>query len=254
MIDIADIEPAISEAGERRAHGSIITLGIGLTECLRTANYGEALPLAIAARKLAAYESPSFAAGMDAVLGVIYADLPAGDRGDNLRRAIERFEAALRVYTEHDHPRQWAMTQTNLGAAYADLSAGDRGDNLRRAIECFEAALRVYTESDLPRDWAMTQRNLGTAYADLPTGNLSGNLLRTIECFKAALRVYTESDFTREWAITQANLAAAYYRLPTGDRGDIECSEEAARGFAAADMETAAQVARAMAEALGRQK
>ncbi len=41
--------------------------------------------------------------------------LPTGDRGENLRLAIERYEAALRVRTEEAAPHQWAMTQNNRG-------------------------------------------------------------------------------------------------------------------------------------------
>jgi hypothetical protein len=104
----------------------------------------------------------------------------------------------------------------------------------------------------------MTQKNLGRAYADLRTGSRNGNVLRAIECFEAALRVYNESDL-REWAITQIHLAHAYCRLLNGNGGDnlrraIECTKEAARAFAAAGMETAAEAARAAAEALGRRK
>jgi tetratricopeptide (TPR) repeat protein len=69
-----------------------------------------------------------------------YSDLPTGDRGENLRRAIACFEAALRVYSEADFPQDWAMTQNNLGNAYLYLPTGDRGENLRRAIACYEAA------------------------------------------------------------------------------------------------------------------
>ena len=73
-------------------------------------------------------------------LGNAYRNQPTGDRGENLRRAIACYEAALRVYTEADFPTAWAMTQNNLGAAYADLPTGDRGESLRRAIACYEAA------------------------------------------------------------------------------------------------------------------
>ena len=48
-------------------------------------------------------------------LGIAYADLPTGDRGENLTKAIACYEAALRVYTERDFPADWAMTQNNLG-------------------------------------------------------------------------------------------------------------------------------------------
>ena len=59
-------------------------------------------------------------------LGTAYGDLPTGDRGENLRRAIACYEAALRVYTEADFPADWAGTQSNLGTAYKDLPTGDR--------------------------------------------------------------------------------------------------------------------------------
>ena len=130
-------------------------------------------------------------------LGNAYSDLPTGDRGENLRRAIACYEAALRVYTEADFPSDWATTQNNLGNAYSDLPTGDRGENLRRAIACYEAALRVRTEADFPSDWARTQNNLGNAYRDLPTGDRGENLRRAIACYEAALRVYTERTSRR---------------------------------------------------------
>ena len=82
-------------------------------------------------------------------LGVAYQDLPTGDRGDNLRRAIACHEAALRVRTERDFPQDWATTQNNLGVAYQNLPSGDRADNRRRAIACYEAAARGYDAAGL---------------------------------------------------------------------------------------------------------
>ena len=57
-------------------------------------------------------------------LGTAYGDLPTGDRGENLRRAIACYESALRVYTEADFPSDWAMTQNNLGTAYSEPPDG----------------------------------------------------------------------------------------------------------------------------------
>ncbi len=169
-------------------------------------------------------------------LGNAYCSLPTGDRGKNLKRAIESYQAALRVSTESDFPLDFAMTQNNLGTAYCDLPTGDRGKNLEHAIACFEAALRVYTERDFPLDWAMTQNNLGTAYRNLRTGDRGQNLERAIACYEAALRVYTERDFPLDWAMTQNNLGIAYRNLPTEDRGKnleraIACYEAALRVY-----------------------
>ena len=83
-------------------------------------------------------------------LASAYGDIPGGDRAANIQRAIECYEAALRVRTEQAFPQDWAMTQNNLANAYGDIPGGDRAANIQRAIECCEAALRVYTEQAFP--------------------------------------------------------------------------------------------------------
>jgi predicted ATPase/predicted phosphodiesterase len=176
----------------------------------------------------------------DNALGKAYSDLPTGDHGENLNRAIACYEAALRVFTERDSRQDWAMTQNNLGTAYSDLLAGDRSENLNRAIGCYEAALRVRTERDFAQDWAMTQNNLGNAYSNLPTGDRGENLNRAIVCYKAALRVRTELELPEDWAGTQNNLGNASLELPTGDRTEnlnraIACYEAALRIYAERD-------------------
>ena len=85
-------------------------------------------------------------------LGSAYVDLPSQERGENLKRAIARYEAALRVRTERDFPLDWAATQMNLGNAYRQLPTGDAKENVRRAIECFKAAARGYTAVGMTGD------------------------------------------------------------------------------------------------------
>jgi hypothetical protein len=123
-------------------------------------------------------------------LGVESQEATLGNRSENIHRAIGWYTAALRVHTEKDVPRGWAVTQNNLGTAYQDLPAGDRAANLRMAIACYTAALRVYTEKDFPQDWARAQNNVGTAYQDLPAGDRAANLRMAIACFEAAERGY----------------------------------------------------------------
>jgi tetratricopeptide (TPR) repeat protein len=157
-----------------------------------------------------------------------------GDRTASLRRAMECYKAALRIRTEGDFPREWAVTQNNLGIAWWDLPSGDRDANLRRAIECYGAALRVSTQEAFPQDWAGLQNNLGLAWGDLTYDDRDANLHRAIECYEAALRVLTEEAFPRDWAMTQNNLGNALGGLPSGDRDAnlrraIECYEAALR-------------------------
>ncbi|HQK15738.1 MAG TPA: hypothetical protein PLJ78_17555, partial [Anaerolineae bacterium] len=88
------------------------------------------------------------------MLGLIYADLPTGDRGANLARAIACYEEALRYYTPEAAPLEYATLQNNLGNAYRNLPTGDRGANLARAIACYEEALRYYTPEAAPLEYA----------------------------------------------------------------------------------------------------
>ena len=164
--------------------------------------------------------------------GTEYGQASLGDRDANLRRAIDCYEYALRVYTEDAFPQDWAMTQNNLALTYADLPSGDRDANLRRAIDCYEYALRVYTEDAFPQQWAVTQNNLANAYRNLPSGDRDANLRRAIDCFENALRVLTEDAFPQNWAMTQNNLANAHANLPSGDRNAnlrraVDCYEYA---------------------------
>ncbi|MCK4872473.1 MAG: tetratricopeptide repeat protein, partial [Phycisphaerales bacterium] len=59
-------------------------------------------------------------------LGNALSELPTGDRGEHLARAIEAYEAALTVRTREQFPTDWAMTQNNLGNALQELPTGDR--------------------------------------------------------------------------------------------------------------------------------
>ncbi len=73
-------------------------------------------------------------------LGTAWYEMPTGDRGENLRKAIAAFESALTVFTKQPAPADWAATQNNLGAAWSDVPTGDRGENLSKAIAAFESS------------------------------------------------------------------------------------------------------------------
>jgi hypothetical protein len=55
-------------------------------------------------------------------LGTAWLDLPTNDRDANLRRAIDCFQAALRVYTEQAFPSDHKDALTNLARAQAQLA------------------------------------------------------------------------------------------------------------------------------------
>lgn len=72
-------------------------------------------------------ERPSEYAQFENEIGIAFWRLPHINRGANLKQAITCYEAALRVYTEHDFPVQWTRPQNNLGNAYVNLPTGNRG-------------------------------------------------------------------------------------------------------------------------------
>ncbi|WP_223476263.1 tetratricopeptide repeat protein [Oricola indica] len=136
-----------------------------------------------------------------------------------IAEAIDAYRAALRVYTETDHPADWAMTQNNLAVALSNQGTRTGGADgaalIAEAIDAYRAALRVYTETDHPVDWAMTQNNLANALRNQGerTGGADGAALiaEAVDAYRAALRVYTETDHPVQWATTQNNLAVALY-------------------------------------------
>jgi len=142
-------------------------------------------------------------------LGNAYQTLPTGDLGENLRKAIECCQAALRVLTERDFSVDWAGVQNNLGIVYANLPTGDRSENLREAIQYYEAALRVYTERDFPVSWAMTQNNLGIVYSDLPRKTAVRICIKRSSATRQLCGVHG-ADFPMDWAMIQNNLGTAY--------------------------------------------
>lgn len=161
-IDFANLEAGISECQGSEDHNAVYDYAACLEAYLRIqGRSNDRLILAQAARAAAEKLGTEATAGADNSLGNAYADLPTGDRGENLGRAIACYEAALKERTGRHSPQHWAGTQNNLGNAYADLPTGDRGENLRRAIACYKAAMRVRTERDLPQEWATTKNNLG---------------------------------------------------------------------------------------------
>jgi predicted ATPase/class 3 adenylate cyclase len=219
--DYENILAGVETSRGLREHRALIDYSGGLRDYLSyRKRFAQRLTLAEQALGAAEeLEDSVLVAGMQNNLGTAYGELPMGDQGENQTRAITYLESALRIFTEDDFPRDWAMTQSNLGNAYGDLPTGDREENLKRAIACYEAALRVRTERDSPREWAATQNNLGATYSELPIGD-GENLKRAITCFEAALRVRTKRDFPLDWATTQNNLGSACTRLTTGDGGE----------------------------------
>jgi hypothetical protein len=73
-----------------------------------------------------------------------------------LAEAVGAYQAALRVWTEAEHPVDWARTQENLAFAETAWAAHgtttDPRPHLEAALGHVEAALRVYDPDHMPFD------------------------------------------------------------------------------------------------------
>ena len=73
------------------------------------------------------------------------------------QKAIEAFEAALRVFTRPRFPFQYALTKSNLGLAYAQMGGQQA---LRRSVVASEDALRMLDVRMHREQWQQAYRNL----------------------------------------------------------------------------------------------
>jgi tetratricopeptide (TPR) repeat protein len=137
------------------------------------------------------------------------------EKAELMKRAIEAYDEALKVYTYERFPMDYGMTQNNLGTAYSTLAEVEgKAENCKRAIEAYEEALKVYTYERFPMDYGMTQNNRGTAYRTLAeVEGKAENCKRAIEAYEEALKVRTYERFPMDYGMTQNNLGNAYSTL-----------------------------------------
>jgi tetratricopeptide (TPR) repeat protein len=156
-------------------------------------------------------------------IGNTYIGRPVNDRarrGGNIRRAIELYEMANRIFLKDEDPVDYAVIQNNLGVAYMDLPAAtaeQRAQNVRQAVECYKAALEIRRKDEYPIDYAVTQNNLGNAYKGLPAATpeqRAQNVSKAVECYRAALEIRRKDEYPIDYAVTQNNLGNAYKGLP----------------------------------------
>ena len=138
-------------------------------------------------------------AALQVELGNAYRDLPTGDRGANLGRAIACYTAALTVYTPQAAPRRYAATQNNLGTAYSDLPTGDRGQPGARH-RLLHGGAEIPHPASRAAGLCHDPEQPGECLSRPPTGDRGANLGRAIACYTATLTVYTPQAAPREYA------------------------------------------------------
>jgi len=140
------------------------------------------------------------------------------DRAQNLEEALQRYQAALEVWTQDNSPEKWAQVSHDIGSAFRFRVNGDREENLKRAIGLYELALQVRTHEASPNGWAATQICLGIAWKDSPGGNHRENQERALKHYQAALKVWSRKANPVGWARVQHNMGNLCSQFVGDDR------------------------------------
>ena len=145
-------------------------------------------------------------------------DLHAGDK-EVLKKSLNAFQAALKIFSRHETPRLWADTKNNL--AQVALVLGEHMQSpevLGKAVDACNSTLAVRTKDDDPLPWAATQNNLGSGLFML--GKMTHNaaaLQGAHTAFSQALEVYEEHGAKRRADLAAKNLNHVQRLIDKGD-------------------------------------
>ncbi len=153
------------EYREQKAVEAIVMTSINNADSLLEKNMNEEA-LAIYNDALKVVSSKKDAYGhINNSRGICYYNLAiVKDKEDNLTRAIQAYEQALKIRTVEKYPVDYAMTQNNLGNAYSTLAeVRDKEANLKKAIQTYEQALKIYTLEKYPLYHKVVMSNMENA-------------------------------------------------------------------------------------------
>lgn len=142
----------------------------------------------------------------------------AGDRADNLERAISACEAALPVLDRAGQHDAWANTQLVLAGLWHDRMRGDRTDNIKRAIAADRAALEILTRGHDPSRWAAANVNLATHLAANRSGARQENVEAAIAAYEAAGEVITRDYAPQAFRVLELDSAPLFAERDKGNR------------------------------------
>src|SRR5262245_17914930 len=165
-------------------------------------------------------------------LGQVYLDRMAGERAQNVEKAIVAFKAASAIATRTAAPSHWGSIQIGLSRAYWHRTQGRRADNLELAIQAAEAAQSVFTTDKAAADWSSAQQALGAALWARINGVRADNVDKAIAAYEQALAVTNRERSPQAWAGLHDNLGMAYAERSRGT--PLENIQRAAAHFESA--------------------
>ena len=163
-----------------------------------------------------------------------YQTLPTGGN-ENLYRAQDSFEDALKTFKEFELKEEAAETELNLGLVTQSL-AQNGAARIHDAIQHYHNALRVFTKEDFPQDFAILHNNLAICYLSTPMSDERGKMREAlaVQSFEEVLKVINIIDHPSEYAMINNNLgnalqySSASHALANNMRA-IEAYDEALR-------------------------
>lgn len=111
-------------------------------------------------------------------LGLAYAESPAGNPAENLRKALASYDVAAAIFDPRFEPVHHARVLNAAGAAHRSL--GDR----RKAAELFEKAVALFAEGGTENERAAAYNNLGLCRTEM------GQPADGVEAFDAAIGLF----------------------------------------------------------------
>lgn len=152
---------------------------------------------------------------------------------EHIEKAIETFEEVCTVFTQKDHPLEWAAVQMRIAGTCARIGrVMSEPDYLQKAARYYKKSMDVYTQTAYPLNWADTMSRMAKAMM------LHGQLVKGAQsleqagvAFQAVLKVYTEEKYPALWASTHNNLGATLFALAKRDPSTPQWVEHALQCF-----------------------
>jgi len=143
---------------------------------------------------------------------------------DDINKAAEKFEGALRVFEAVKYEKGIGEANNNLGLLYSATSHHEE------ATKYYDKALSVFRRTSDPLNYAVTMNNVGLVH------QAKADYREALRCFNEALTKFKAQEFARGEAYTLCNIGKIL--LDQGDLSkSIECFESAAEIFNRSDDE-----------------
>ncbi len=134
-------------------------------------------------------------------LGICFRQRRAGDRGENLKRAIAYLENSSALCDPERQRPEWSRAQNALGVTLRERRQGDLFENQTRAASALERALEARPAASAPLDRAATLCNLANLNAQRHDEERPRHIEAALTQYEEALGLLDPDDHHTRTAI-----------------------------------------------------